>query len=376
MKCLLAGTAYPYRGGLASFNERLIKEFKEQGHDAEIITFTTQYPNILFPGTTQYSSSPPPSDLKISRKINSINPFNWMETGREMKNTLPDILIFKYWIPFMAPCFGTIAGIVKQNKKTKVICIADNIIPHEKKFYDRALTKYFIKKVDGFVVMSESVRRDLKTYTAAKPVVLTPHPLFDNFGEKTDKSSACKKLHLDPAKNYFLFFGFIRNYKGLDLLLKAFADERIKHSQTELIIAGEYYTDENYYRQLIKDLNLEDRVHTFNHFIADEDVKYYFCAADMVVQPYKHATQSGVTQIAYHFDVPMLVTNTGGLAEMVPHLKVGYVVDPDEKKIAKAIHDFYENKRRESFVVHIKEEKKRFGWDKMVKTIITLRESL
>ncbi|MBC8046370.1 MAG: glycosyltransferase [Fimbriimonadaceae bacterium] len=370
MKCVLVGTAYPYRGGLASFNERLAKEFIAHHHKFEIFTFILQYPNFLFPGKTQYSTSPAPHDLKIIRKVNSVNPVNWRKVGKEIKKLAPDLLIIKYWMPFMAPCFGTIAKIAKQNKKTKVICIADNIIPHERKFYDAVFTKYFVKQVDAFVVMSENVKTDLQKFTKNKPVAFNPHPLFDNFGEKISKEQACIKLNVDVNKKYVLFFGFIREYKGLDLLLKAFADERLKTQNLELIIAGEYYTVEKKYQDIIKELKLEDRIHQFNHFIADEDVKYYFCSADLVVQPYKHASQSGVTQIAYHFETPMIVTNVGGLAEIVPDKKVGYVVESNEKDIADAIIDFYEVNRKDYFKASIKEEKKRFGWDKMLHTII------
>lgn len=370
MKCILSGTAYPYRGGLASFNERLAKEFLSQGHDLEIFTFTLQYPNFLFPGKTQYSTSPAPDTLRISRKINSVNYFNWLRVGKEIKKLAPDLLIIKYWMPFMAPCFGTIAKIAKQNKKTKVVCIADNIIPHEKKFYDKACTKYFLKYVDAMVVMSESVRNDLIQFKFQKPVVLSPHPLFDNFGERVAKAVACEKLQLNADKKYILFFGFIRKYKGLDILLEAFAKAELEN--VELIIAGEYYSDETKYKKLIAELNLEEKVHQYNSFIADEDVNHFFCAADVVVQPYKHATQSGVTQIAYHFEVPMIVTNTGGLAEMVPHGKVGYVTAADATAIANAITDYFTSEEKPVFVANIRNEKQRFGWDKMMEAILKL----
>lgn len=370
MKIVLLGTAWPYRGGLASFNERLIKQFSIEGHDASIITFTLQYPSILFPGKTQYSDSPAPSDINISRKVNSINPLNWRKIGKEIKEMAPDILIIKYWMPFMAPCFGTITRIAKTNKKTKVVCIADNIIPHEQKFYDHSFTRFFIKNVDAFVVMSDSVLRDLAQFNRSKMRAKNPHPLFDNFGEKITKEVACLKLGLDPGKNYILFFGFVRAYKGLDLLLKAFSDSRIKKLGIELIIAGEYYEDQKPYKKLMDDLQISDHVHSFPKFISDEEVKNYFSAADLVVQPYKNATQSGVTQIAYHFEVPMLVTNVGGLSELVPDQQVGYVVEVDVNKIADAIADFYAANRKDFFISNIREEKKRFGWDRLVKTII------
>lgn len=372
MKCILLGTAYPYRGGLASFNERLAREFIASGHAFEIITFTLQYPAFLFPGRTQYSTSPAPADLRISRKVNAVDPLSWKRTGKAIKDSAPDLLIIKYWQPFMAPCFGTIAKIARQNGHTKVICIADNIIPHERKFYDTAFTKFFLKQTDGVIVMSEAVKADLLKFNYTKPVLFSPHPLFDNFGVAVPKEEACSKLKLDPHKNYILFFGFIRHYKGLDLLLRAMTDKILPDTRTELIIAGEYYEDEKKYHELIDELGISSRIHHFSHFIADEDVKYYFCAADLVVQPYRHATQSGVTQIAYHFEKPMVVTNTGGLAEMVPDKKVGYVVEPDAASIAAAIHDYYAENKKEIFTANIKMEKQRFGWDKMVNAITSI----
>ncbi len=372
MKVVLLGTAWPYRGGLASFNERLIKEFSEKGHEAEIITFTLQYPSILFPGKTQYSNSPAPQGIKITPAVNAINPFNWRKVGNQIKNENPDILIIKYWIPFMAPCFGTIAKIVKQNKKSKVICIADNIIPHEHNIYDASFTRYFIKYVDAFVLMSDSVLKDLAKFNRSKLRAKNPHPLFDNFGEAISKQDACAALNLNSEKKYLLFFGFVRDYKGLDILLKAFSEARARGLQMELIIAGEYYTDQKPYLQLMHDLQIESSIHSYNHFIDDADVKKYFCACDIVVQPYKHATQSGVTQIAYHFEVPMLVTNVGGLSELVPDKRVGYVTEVNPTKIADALIDFESQNRTSEFIKNIKEEKKRFGWDRMMQTILDL----
>lgn len=369
MKIVLLGTVWPYRGGLASFNERLLKEFRDQGHEVSAITFTVQYPGFLFPGKTQFSSSPAPENLSIQRKVNSVNPFSWIKTGRMLKKMAPDIIIIKYWMPFMAPAFGTIAKIAKKNKRTKIICIADNIIPHEPKFYDKIFTRYFIDKCDHFVVMSASVLKDLLQFDRHKLRATNPHPLFDNFGEKLSKQQACDHLNLDSNKNYLLFFGFIRDYKGLDLLIEAMTKLA---TNVDLIIAGEYYTDENHYRKMITDSGLTSRIHQFNHFIPDEEVKYFFSAADLVVQPYKHATQSGVTQIAYHFEIPMLVTNVGGLPEMVPDQKVGYVTEPDAEQIALAIDNFYSQNRAAQFMSNLKEEKKRFGWDRMVQTILAL----
>ncbi|MCX6250983.1 MAG: glycosyltransferase [Bacteroidetes bacterium] len=372
-KVVLIGSAYPLRGGLAAFNERLAREYLNRGDDVTIYTFTLQYPGILFPGKTQYSSDPPPKDLDIKVKINSINPFNWWKTGKELKKLKPDLVIVKFWMPFMSPCFGTICRIIRNNKRTKVVSILDNLIPHEKHPGDKLLIKYFVKSMDGFVAMSHSVENDLMhfsdRYKLQKPVLFSPHPLYDNFGDPIAKNVAKQHLNLDPDVNYILFFGFIRDYKGLDLLLKAFADERLRNYPVKLLVAGEFYTDTKPYLDIIEKEGLKDRVIMSNDFIPDGEVANYFSACDLVVQPYKNATQSGVSQIAYHFNKPMILTDVGGLSETVPHGKVGYVVKPDETEIASAILNFYENRMEEAFSQNAAIEKLRYSWGKMVEAI-------
>jgi D-inositol-3-phosphate glycosyltransferase len=371
-KIIYIGSAHPLRGGLSAFNERLATEFMQHGHDVTMYSFRLQYPSLLFPGKTQLSNSPAPENLKIRSVINSINPFNWIKVGREIKKQKPDLVIIKYWMPFMGACFGTILRIITRNTPTKVICIIDNIIPHEKRPGDLQLTRYFIKPVHAFVGMSQLTLDDLKQFDTVKPRLYNPHPLFDNFGKAVSKTQAKQQLNLDPAYDYLLFFGFIRDYKGLDWLLEAFADDRFRKFKLKLIIAGEYYVDAAPYQALIEKLKLENLVIQKNDFIQNEEVASYFSAADMVVQPYKDATQSGVTQIAYHFDKPMLVTKVGGLPEMVPDGKVGYVVDLQPKAIADALIDFYENKREQAFIEEIKKEKEKYTWDKMYATLMNL----
>lgn len=370
MKIVILGSVHPLRGGLAAYNERLAREFIRQGHSVQIYTFSLQYPSFLFPGTSQYSDSPAPDDLYIHVRVNSINPLNWISVGREIAKLNADLLLVKFWLPFMAPCLGTISRIVRRNGKTKVISILDNIIPHEKRIGDFQLAKYFVNSVDGFVAMSESVLQDLNLFDAQKPKVFSPHPLFDNFGAAINKTEAYERLGLAINTEYILFFGFIRDYKGLDLLLQAMSDERVRELNMKLIVAGEFYSNAQHYLSLITQLNLADKLILKTDFIPDEEVKNYFCAADLIVQPYKHATQSGVTQICYHFDRPMLVTNVGGLPEMVPHGKVGYVVEPEPKAIADAIVDFYQNHREFVMRDNIKEEKKKYSWARMLDKIM------
>jgi glycosyltransferase involved in cell wall biosynthesis len=366
---VIIGSAYPLRGGLSAYNERLAKAYLDLGDHVVIYTFSLQYPNLLFPGKSQYSSDPPPQDLNIKVRINSINPFNWIKVGHEIKKLKPDIVIIKFWIPFMAPCLGTIARIIKKNRHSKIISIIDNIIPHEKRIGDHSLAKYWVKSVDGFIAMSRSVLTELEIFDSTKPKIYCPHPLYDNFGEILEKQKAREILGLKPKGKYILFFGFIRDYKGLDLILEAMANEQLKKSDIKLLVAGEFYTDSKPYFDIIEKHKLQDSVIMSNDFIPDGEVANYFSACDLVVQPYKNATQSGVTQIAYHFNKPIITTDVGGLAEMVPDGKVGYVIKPVVSEIAEAIDKFYTENNENKFVQEVMLEKKKYSWDSLLHAI-------
>ncbi|MBQ1780486.1 MAG: glycosyltransferase [Bacteroidales bacterium] len=363
MKIIIFGTAYPYRGGLAAFNERLATEYQRQGHDVEMYTFTLQYPSFLFPGKTQYSPDPAPENLTIYRKVNSCNPFNWLKVGKEIAKKNADVVIFAYWMSFMAPCMGTIARRIKKNGHTKVIALVHNMIPHEPNILDKFLPPYFVKSMDGFMALSESVVKDIEKFDKRNcPKRFSPHPIYDHYGELLPREKALQLLNLDPQNRYALFFGFIRAYKGLDLLLEAFADERLQQSNVKLLVAGEFYGDPEPYLQKIKELKIEDSVILYNDYIPDTEVNRFFSVADIVAQPYKTATQSGVTQIAFHFEKPMLVTNVGGLPEIVPDGKIGYVVEPEPKPIADALCRFFTENKQEEFSQNVIEEKKKYAW--------------
>jgi len=369
MRITFLGPAYPFRGGLATFTERLARQFSTECKEVDIRTFTLQYPRFLFPGKTQYTESPAPEGIKITRQLNSINPINWIRTGLKIKKEKTDILLVRYWLPFMAPCLGTVARIVRSNKYTVIISVVDNVIPHEKRFGDRLLTRFFMKSIDGAVVLSDSVQRDIEDYRKDIPVCVTPHPVFDTYGKKLSRSEALAALNLDQNNSYLLFFGFIRNYKGLDILIKAFSDSRLRKKNLKLIVAGEFYDKDAPYKELVRESGLEKDIIFYDRFIKDSEVRLFFSAADLVVQPYKAATQSGVTQIAYFFDKPMLVTDVGGLKEIVLHEKCGYVVQPDPKTIADAIVDFFENNRNSAFTKCVRKEKERFSWNKMTDAV-------
>lgn len=370
MKIAIIGPAYPYRGGIAAFNERLARQLHDEGHEVDLYTFTLQYPGFLFPGKTQYAEGAPPEGLNIVRCLSSVNPFNWRDVGRRISRQHYDVALFAYWMSFFAPCYSAIA---RRLKKVKCIAMVHNMIPHEKSLLDRWLPPRFVKSMDGFVALSKSVLEEVAELDRGdKPKIWSPHPVYDHYGAIEPRETALQHLGLDLQYRYLLFFGLVRAYKGLDWLLEAFADERLRKYPLRLLVVGEFYDAKEPYLEEIKKLGLEDRVMVCDKFIPDEQVKDYFNAADIVVQPYKSATQSGVTQVAYHFEKPMLVTNVGGLEEIVPNGKVGYAVSPHVQGIADALVDFYENERSEEFRINILKEKEKYSWSKLTSAILLL----
>lgn len=376
MKIIILGTAYPYRGGLSAFNERLARQYMAEGHEVEIVTFTLQYPNFLFPGKTQYSDEPAPADLRIRRMLNAVNPFSWFKTGRYIRRQRPDLVVTKFWLPFMAPALGT-ANRVAKRKGTRRIAILDNLVPHEKRPGDSMFARYFVKSIDGMVAMSRSVLADADLFDpkGRKARTFCPHPLYDHYGETLTRQEALGQLGLREGQRYVLFFGFIRDYKGLDLLLQAMADERMEPLGVKLIVAGEFYGDPKPYHDLIARLDLSSRVAMHTDFIPDHEVNRYFCAADLVAQPYKTATQSGVTQIAFHFERPMLVTNVGGLPEIVPDGKVGFVVEPQPQQIADAIVRYFSEDWQQRLTEGVRQEKQKYLWTNMTQAINNLQQT-
>ncbi|MFT3675184.1 MAG: glycosyltransferase [Chitinophagaceae bacterium] len=360
-KVVIIGPAHPLRGGLATFNQRLAREFMAQGDECSIWSFSLQYPSFLFPGKTQYSDEPAPADIPIHTEINSINPFNWLRVGNKLRRMRPDLIIVRYWLPLMGPCLGTILRRVRKKGHTRIVCIADNIIPHEKRPGDKPFTRYFVKSCHAFITMSEKVMQDLRSFEDKKPALLIRHPLYDNFGEPVAKTAARQHLAIDSQQKLVIFFGFIRKYKGLDLLLQAMTDPRIRQAGIRLLVAGEFYEEEQPYRQQIEQSGISDLLILHTDFIPDSEVRYYLCAADAVIQPYRNATQSGVTPLAYHFDKPMVVTNVGGLPDLVPHEKAGLVVAPDPTAIADGILRFYQL-GEDYFIPHLRTEKLKYSW--------------
>ena len=371
LKIFIIGPAFPLRGGPAQFNENLCLELNKEGHDAQIISYKLQYPNFLFPGSSQFEKSgSAPQDIKIHTILNTINPFNWLMVARFIRKQKPDFILFRYWLPFFGPCLGTIGKLVKSH--TKVLALTDNIIPHEKRIGDHIFTKYFVKNCDGFIAMSKVVLNDLSIFTQNLNKAYSPHPMYENYGDAISIDLARKKLNLNPHDKIILFFGLIRHYKGLDILLEALAAPEIKNQGVKLLIAGEFYDDKNFYLQLIKKLYLQDCVIVHDKFIPNDEVRDYFCASNLVAQTYRNATNSGVTMVGYFYEKPMLVTNVGGLSEIVPNEVCGYVVENNCDLISEKVVDFFANNREKEFVKNVKIEKKKYEWTEFINSLLTL----
>jgi D-inositol-3-phosphate glycosyltransferase len=374
LKIFIIGPAFPLRGGPAQFNENLCIELNKAGHDAQVISYSLQYPSFLFPGSSQYEiNGKAPEGIKIHTLINTINPLNWIKVAGFIKRQKPDFILFRYWLPFFGSALGTIARLVRS--KTKVLALTDNIIPHEKRFGDKAFTSYFVKSCDGFIAMSKTVLNDVSKFTDTKNKVYSPHPMNETYGEAVPLTEARAKLNIAPRDKIVLFFGLIRHYKGLDILLEAMAARpEIKKQNIKLLVAGEFYEDKQPYLDLIRKLDLEQQVILHDRFIANEELRFYFCATNLVAQTYRNATNSGVTMVGYYYQKPMLVTNVGGLAEIVPNEKCGYVVENSVSLISEKILDYFQNDREEEFTKNVILERKKYEWTEFIKSLIHLYE--
>lgn len=372
MKIAFLSTFYPFRGGIAQFNASMYRAFEKE-HIVKAFTFTRQYPDFLFPGETQMVTAKDNADkIPSERVLDTLNPFTYLAAANKIKAFSPDILLMKYWMSYMAPSLGTVAR--KLKKKSKVITILDNVIPHEKRFFDASFTKYFLKQNHGFVVMSDSVKNDLLKFVPDAKYISHPHPLYDHFGKKADTADAKAKLNIPSGKKVILFFGFIRDYKGLDLLIDAVAK---LNDEYVLVIAGEVYGSFDKYAQQIEKLGINTKISLHVRYISDEEVPLFFSSADVCVLPYKSATQSGITSIAYHFDLPMIATDTGGLKESIHHNKTGLIVNsPDSDLIAEAIAHYFDQDLKSRFQDEIRLLKDKLSWSSLSNAIIEFSKSL
>jgi glycosyltransferase involved in cell wall biosynthesis len=373
-KVFIIGPAYPLRGGPAQFNENLCAELNKAGHDAQIISYSLQYPNFLFPGSTQYETSgKAPDGIKIHTLINTVNPFNWIKVAGFIKKEKPDFILFRYWLPFFGPCLGTIGRLVRS--KATVLALTDNIIPHEKRFGDKPFTNYFVNSCDGYIAMSKTVLNDISKFTTNQNKAYSPHPMYETYGASVSMEEARKKLNLNSSDKIILFFGLIRHYKGLDILMEAMANPEIKKQNIKLLIAGEFYEDKQPYLDLIQKHQLQDQILLHDKFIANDDVRYYFCASNLVAQTYRNATNSGVTMVGYYYEKPMLVTNVGGLAEIVPNEKCGYVVETEIPEISEKIITYFSQNKEEAFTQNVRIEKKKYEWTEFIGVLVNLYQT-
>ena len=368
MKITIVGTASPLRGGIAQYNALLYRELSAS-HDVDVVTFRRQYPGFLFPGKTQKEEETADEFRVPSRVlVDSVNPFNWVSSGLSIRSRRPDLLLFKYWLPFFGPCFGTIARVVKRGTRAKVVFICDNVIPHERRPGDRAFTRYAFAAGDGFVVQSRAVERDLLTLLPGAPHALVPHPVYNGFGAPVPRSEARTRLAI-TATNVLLFFGYVRKYKGLHVLLDAMAILK-ERRDIALIVVGEFYDGEESYREQIRRLGLEGTVTVRSDYVPNDEVKYYFSAADALVLPYTSATQSGIAQIAYHFDLPVIASDVGGLSEVVREGATGLLVPPDDPRaLAGRIVEYFTSVDRDRLRRTVGEEKKNYSWGNLVRAI-------
>lgn len=369
--CYLS-TFYPFRGGIAQFNAALYREF-EKNHNIKAFTFKRQYPDMLFPGKSQYvSKSDNPDVLESYPYLDSINPFSWMKTAKKVKQFDPDLLVMKFWMPFFGPSLGYVAGHLP--KKVKRIAILDNVLPHEKRIIDKPFLKYFLKHTDAYVVMSEAVKDDLLSVKPGAKYVMHSHPLYDHFGSIMDKTEARRKLKLNENKKTILFFGFIREYKGLDLLIDAFG--KLDDSY-QLVITGDCYGSFNKYEEQIQKSPNRERIHKFVRYVSDEEVPAFFSAADVCVLPYKSATQSGITSIAYHFELPMLATDVGGLKEIVEDNVTGKIIpEPNAPDIASGIDAYFTENKSATYRHNIRKKKAGMSWESLANAIIKLKDEI
>lgn len=372
MRIALISAFYPYRGGIAQFGAMLYRELEKE-HEVVTYTFKRQYPNFLFPGTSQYVTDEDNADpIPSERTVDSINPITFKKTASKINKGTPDIVITQYWMTFFGPAFGSIHKSLKSDVKR--LAILHNVIPHEKRFFDAPANRFFLKQNDGFVVMSDVVMNDLLSIKPDAKYLRIDHPTYNQFGRVMAKEEALKSLELPEGKKFLLFFGFIRKYKGLDLLLEAL---HLLDEEYHVIVAGEVYGSFEEYQTIIDQYKLQERVHMFTEYISDEEVKIYFSAADVCMLPYKSATQSGITAIAHHFEMPIIATDVGGLKESIEHESTGLIVDRAEgSEIAEAISSFFNEFNPKDMRTAIQQRNAENTWENFSKRIIDFSKTL
>lgn len=346
-----------------------MRGLQARGYAVEGITFSRQYPALLFPGKTQYETDEMVNPVAARRLLDTINPVSWYRTAGHVIRSAPDAVIFQYWMSFFAPSYTVIARRARK-AGVKVLAVVHNALPHERRPGDLMLSRRFFRDVQGCIVMSDAVAQDLRRLGVAAPIQQIAHPVYDLFGSAVSQSDARAYLDLPPERPVLLFFGFVRRYKGLHVLLEAMPHVIEALPEVCLVVAGEFYEDEASHRKLVAQHGLEEHVCFHSHYIPKVEVSRYFCAADVVVQPYVSATQSGVAQVAFHYDKPVIVTDVGGLAEVVPHERAGLVVPPeDPRALAAAVVRFFNEEMADDLTEGVRHEKHKFSWDRLYEAV-------
>ncbi|MCX8080982.1 MAG: glycosyltransferase [Bacteroidia bacterium] len=370
----ILGPGYPLRGGPALLNENFCLELSGKGHKAEIISFSFQYPSFLFPGTSQYDFSREKPSCPIHSLIHTLNPISWFRTARYLRKSKADIVIIRYWLPYFAPALGTIARLVR--KHMRVFAIADNIIPHEKRWGDKILTRYFIGSLHGVICMSGKVEHDLKINFPEKPHIKVYHPLYETYPRPVSMEEARKRLGIPPDKKVILFFGLIRKYKGLHLLLDAARELIHSFPEVLILVAGDFYDDRQNYEPALSMLEKEGHLVLYGRFVPDDEIHYYFCSANVCVQPYLNATNSGVSMVSYFYGLPVIATNVGGLPEIIPHGECGLLCEPNTEDLKKQITYYFEKQLEAPFRKNIETFRKNFSWDTFINKVLQFCDSV
>ena len=368
MKIVLVGPAFPYRGGIANFVAATFRHLRSCGHEVLVVNFSRQYPDFLFPGKTQYEESQ--QALPSVRVLDSIWPPSWAKASRVIRHFDPDLVVYNHWMPFFAPAYGVVAATLRMHKTLRQICVCHNVTPHEKRPGDRLLNRFFLRQMDGHIVLSRAVENDLRRLQPKAQIKRVLHPVAESFSGLTNRDEAKKRLNIPANKTVLLFFGYIRRYKGLDILLKAMPQVLAKNADAFLLVVGEFYEPRAQFDALVRNGKLEGTLQILDRFVPNDEVGLYFSAADVVVMPYRSATQSGIIPIAYQFAKPVITTRVGGLADFVEEGKTGFLVPPENPEaLTASIETFLRKKESIPFEENIRLFRNKFSWEKLVDAI-------
>jgi D-inositol-3-phosphate glycosyltransferase len=367
-KIILIGPAYPYRGGNALFVTHTYESLKNH-FDVKIYNYKLLYPSFLFPGTTQFDKSKEQVfNVPGERVVNSINPFNWLKVATLLKKENADLIVFDWWHPFFGLCHGVISFLIRKKYKNKILFITENVVSHEANAVDKFLTKLGLMFASKFLALSGIVEKEVQQYSKGKKVFRSELPVYDCYQliENPDIKRLRSEFGFEVDSLVLLFFGYVRKYKGLDILIEAFAKILSSNPKARLLIVGEFYDNPNEYFDLIKKLTIEDKVKVINQFVPNEEVAKYYQIADVVILPYRSATQSGILNVAYGFYKPVIVTNVGGLAEFVDEGKTGFVVKPNSPDaIAEGVQRLLSVNGKVDFATHITERNRKNSFNQL-----------